>query len=381
MSSRQFLSAVLACILCSSALGFGISPPIRLFPPSHSRPVGQEASIPFPPSLLYIATSTSRRTTRSSLSAPPRMAAAAGFDAQVNGEWIGFESEFGASDGVLRNVPDHQMPSSLLDWGVVLTGYEHLSSTGVSDGQLRIRRTRLLPSVGCAVDAVPHDKFETVAALDAAAAAFFPDGAFSLGPDKLGGNLATPLAHAPRPYNCDHRLLVCVCVCLCLPSSDPVLPYACDKVGLAAPPAGSSVSLEGRARGAPGNGSRCALALTVPSHTILPPQAHPKLSTPFTDDPRAQYGTTHRALTFRIRTACIRWKAQPVRAPSGWYGRRGPASTRPARSIGRPSGTLLRLRRLVRMHPLLCRALPKTQNSTCPRPSRPASPYLPWPSS
>ena len=105
----------------------------------------------------------------------------------MEGEWIGFESEFGTSDGACRNVPDYQMPESLLDWGVVLTGYEHLTSTAVVDGKLKIRRTRLLPAVGCAIDSVPYDLYEKESEVgDDSTGAFFEDGSFSVGPHKLG---------------------------------------------------------------------------------------------------------------------------------------------------------------------------------------------------
>ena len=121
------------------------------------------------------------------------------FGDNVEGEWIGFESEFGTSDGACRNVPDYQMPESLLDWGVVLTGYEHLTSTAVVDGKLKIRRTRLLPAVGCAIDSVPYDLYEKESEVgDDSTGAFFEDGSFSVGPHKLGQynlSLSLSLSH------------------------------------------------------------------------------------------------------------------------------------------------------------------------------------------
>lgn len=136
------------------------------------------------------------------------------FGENVEGEWIGFESEFGASDGSCRKVPDYQMPESLLDWGVVLTGYEHITSTAVVDGKLRIRRTRLLPAVGCGIDSVPHDLYEKECEVgDDSTGAFFPDGSFSVGPHKLG---PCPSAchecglDAPRWPGMEHLFLACL---------------------------------------------------------------------------------------------------------------------------------------------------------------------------
>lgn len=105
------------------------------------------------------------------------------FGKAVNGEWIGFESEYGKSDGVLRAVPDWQMPDSLIEWEVFLPGYEHLtSSVLLSESgmhKLRIKRNRLLPTVGCAVDAVPTDKFEKESELaDQAGLVVFEDGSW-----------------------------------------------------------------------------------------------------------------------------------------------------------------------------------------------------------
>jgi hypothetical protein len=84
------------------------------------------------------------------------------FEKNVRGEWIGYEAEFKMWGGELVPVPDWLLPDSFVEWEVVVKGFEHICSSGILPDEtgaraLFLRQTRLLPSVGCGVDAVPTE--------------------------------------------------------------------------------------------------------------------------------------------------------------------------------------------------------------------------------
>ena len=84
------------------------------------------------------------------------------FEDSFQGEWIGYEADFRAWSGELIPVPDYLLPGSFVEWEVVVKGFEHICSSGIlsdeSQGRtLLVKQTRLLPSVGCGVDAVPTE--------------------------------------------------------------------------------------------------------------------------------------------------------------------------------------------------------------------------------
>jgi hypothetical protein len=109
------------------------------------------------------------------------------FEDAFAGEWVGFESQF-RRDGSVELIPEYLMPPDLVEWGtklylsrcpgvssksnkslhrtlqsdvsecvpgVKVKGYEHLTSSAIAGDTVLMKRTRLLPATGCAVDAVP----------------------------------------------------------------------------------------------------------------------------------------------------------------------------------------------------------------------------------
>lgn len=80
------------------------------------------------------------------------------------------------------------MPEAYREWGVVVTGFDSLWSTTVTEShELRERRTRALPTVGCEADAVAGEVSDTTAGATEGGErnGGFADGSYSLGPASL----------------------------------------------------------------------------------------------------------------------------------------------------------------------------------------------------
>jgi hypothetical protein len=116
----------------------------------------------------------------------------AAFKAVFAGEWVGFEADF-RPDGSVVHVPEHMMPPELVEWDVKLQGFEHLTCSDVQGERVCLERRRLLPSCGCAVDAVPTELSSVENAVGEPGTVLFSDGAASLDHDKDHWTLILPL--------------------------------------------------------------------------------------------------------------------------------------------------------------------------------------------
>ena len=101
------------------------------------------------------------------------------FERVFAGEWVGFDAEV-RPDGSLVLVPDYNLPPDLLEWGVEVHGYEHLTSSAVAGDSLILKQTRLLPATGCAVDAVPTLQTTSEFLLDGPGVVLFEHGSAAL---------------------------------------------------------------------------------------------------------------------------------------------------------------------------------------------------------
>ena len=116
----------------------------------------------------------------------------AAFKAVFAGEWVGYEANF-RPDGSVVHVPEYLMPPELVEWDVKLKGFEHLTCSDVQGERVCLERRRLLPSCGCAVDAVPTELSFVENAVGAPGTVLFSDGAASLDHDSDNWTLILPL--------------------------------------------------------------------------------------------------------------------------------------------------------------------------------------------
>ena len=116
----------------------------------------------------------------------------AAFKAVFAGEWVGYEADF-RPDGSVVHVPEYMMPPELVEWDVKLKGFEHLTCSDVQGERVCLERRRLLPSCGCAVDAVPTELSSVENAVGAPGTVLFSDGAASLDHDTDNWTLILPL--------------------------------------------------------------------------------------------------------------------------------------------------------------------------------------------
>ncbi|KAA8495128.1 hypothetical protein FVE85_3369 [Porphyridium purpureum] len=81
------------------------------------------------------------------------------FGARAEGEFVGYEVTFSARTGAPQSIPERLIPDAFRTWDIELLGFDALTSSRVdvdSDGKscLQLKRTRMLPAVGCEADAV-----------------------------------------------------------------------------------------------------------------------------------------------------------------------------------------------------------------------------------
>lgn len=92
---------------------------------------------------------------------------------------------------------DYYIPDEYREWGVDIPGFDTLTSTKcLANGDLLVKRTRALPSVGCEADAVvPEVSERTLAACDDCAVnGGFADGSMSCGPARMEEGSVAPFS-------------------------------------------------------------------------------------------------------------------------------------------------------------------------------------------
>jgi hypothetical protein len=75
--------------------------------------------------------------------------------------------------------PWYMMPPELVEWDVKLKGFEHLTCSDVQGERVCLERRQLLPSCGCAVDAVPTELSSAENPVGEPGTVLFSDGAAS----------------------------------------------------------------------------------------------------------------------------------------------------------------------------------------------------------
>ena len=72
------------------------------------------------------------------------------FESNFEGEWVGYSANF-RPDGAVVPLPDYDIPTELLEWGVEIKGYEHLTSSAIAgDSGVHIRaHAHLSYTVSC----------------------------------------------------------------------------------------------------------------------------------------------------------------------------------------------------------------------------------------
>ena len=98
-----------------------------------------------------------------------------------------YEAEFKVWSAELDPVPEYLLPDSFVEWGVEVKGFEHLCSSSVfnegHETMMMLRQNRLLPSVGCGVDAVPTEVRTVNVPLSKVMGS--PSGSFFVGPEVI----------------------------------------------------------------------------------------------------------------------------------------------------------------------------------------------------